>query len=42
MAGEKFQRGTVAALSLSVVSSVSIVICNKAHECPQIHRRYEV
>jgi len=28
--GEKFQLGTVGALSLSVVSSVSIVICNKA------------
>jgi solute carrier family 35 protein E3 len=27
---EKFQLGTVGALSLSVVSSVSIVICNKA------------
>ncbi|KAK7353544.1 hypothetical protein VNO80_18994 [Phaseolus coccineus] len=27
--GEKFQLGTVGALSLSVVSSVSIVICNK-------------
>jgi solute carrier family 35 protein E3 len=27
---EKFQLGTVEALSLSVVSSVSIVICNKA------------
>ena len=30
LAGEKFQLGTVGALSLSVVSSVSIVICNKA------------
>jgi solute carrier family 35, member E3 len=30
VAGEKFQLGTVGALSLSVVSSVSIVICNKA------------
>lgn len=28
--GERFQLGTVGALSLSVVSSVSIVICNKA------------
>uniref|UniRef100_A0A6N2LI52 Sugar phosphate transporter domain-containing protein n=1 Tax=Salix viminalis TaxID=40686 RepID=A0A6N2LI52_SALVM len=28
--GQKFQLGTVGALSLSVVSSVSIVICNKA------------
>ncbi|MED6196227.1 UDP-xylose transporter 3 [Stylosanthes scabra] len=28
--GDKFQLGTVGALSLSVVSSVSIVICNKA------------
>lgn len=28
--GEQFQLGTVGALSLSVVSSVSIVICNKA------------
>lgn len=28
--GEKLQLGTVGALSLSVVSSVSIVICNKA------------
>ncbi|KAK2391002.1 UDP-xylose transporter 3 [Trifolium repens] len=28
--GEKFQLGTIGALSLSVVSSVSIVICNKA------------
>ncbi|KAB5512344.1 hypothetical protein DKX38_029372 [Salix brachista] len=28
--GPKFQLGTVGALSLSVVSSVSIVICNKA------------
>ncbi|KAH1245729.1 UDP-xylose transporter 3 [Glycine max] len=28
--GEKFQLGTVGALSMSVVSSVSIVICNKA------------
>ncbi|KAM3401243.1 hypothetical protein ACQJBY_005799 [Aegilops geniculata] len=28
--GEKFQLGTVGALGLSVVSSVSIVICNKA------------
>ncbi|RDX93834.1 UDP-xylose transporter 1, partial [Mucuna pruriens] len=28
--GEKFHLGTVGALSLSVVSSVSIVICNKA------------
>lgn len=27
---ERFQLGTVGALSLSVVSSVSIVICNKA------------
>jgi len=27
--GEKFQLGTIGALSLSVVSSVSIVICNK-------------
>ncbi|TVU21658.1 hypothetical protein EJB05_31308 [Eragrostis curvula] len=30
LGGEKFQLGTVGALSLSVVSSVSIVICNKA------------
>jgi len=30
VAAEKFQLGTVGALSLSVVSSVSIVICNKA------------
>ena len=28
--GQKFQLGTIGALSLSVVSSVSIVICNKA------------
>ncbi|KAI9095070.1 hypothetical protein K1719_026534 [Acacia pycnantha] len=28
--GQKFQFGTIGALSLSVVSSVSIVICNKA------------
>lgn len=28
--GERCQLGTVGALSLSVVSSVSIVICNKA------------
>ncbi|XP_054799753.1 UDP-xylose transporter 3-like [Prosopis cineraria] len=28
--GEKFQLGTIGALTLSVVSSVSIVICNKA------------
>ncbi|KAH9668306.1 UDP-xylose transporter 3 [Citrus sinensis] len=28
--GQKFQLGTVGALSLSVISSVSIVICNKA------------
>lgn len=28
--GERFQLGTVGALTLSVVSSVSIVICNKA------------
>lgn len=28
--GEIFQLGTVGALTLSVVSSVSIVICNKA------------
>lgn len=28
--GEKFQLGTAGALGLSVVSSVSIVICNKA------------
>lgn len=28
--GEQFQLGTIGALSLSVVSSVSIVICNKA------------
>lgn len=27
---QRFQLGTVGALSLSVVSSVSIVICNKA------------
>jgi len=27
---QKFQLGTIGALSLSVVSSVSIVICNKA------------
>jgi len=27
--GEKYQLGTIGALSLSVVSSVSIVICNK-------------
>jgi hypothetical protein len=30
LGGEKFQLGTAGALSLSVVSSVSIVICNKA------------
>ncbi|KAI4999352.1 hypothetical protein ZWY2020_003941 [Hordeum vulgare] len=30
VAGEKFKLGTVGALSLSVVSSVFIVICNKA------------
>lgn len=28
--GQQFQLGTIGALSLSVVSSVSIVICNKA------------
>lgn len=28
--GKQFQLGTIGALSLSVVSSVSIVICNKA------------
>lgn len=28
--GERFQLGTIGALTLSVVSSVSIVICNKA------------
>lgn len=28
--GERFQLGTIGALILSVVSSVSIVICNKA------------
>nr|GMD28323.1 UDP-xylose transporter 3 [Ipomoea batatas] len=28
--GQRFQLGTIGALSLSVVSSVSIVICNKA------------
>ncbi|CAA3004636.1 uncharacterized membrane At1g06890 [Olea europaea subsp. europaea] len=28
--GQRFQLGTVGALGLSVVSSVSIVICNKA------------
>lgn len=28
--GQRFQLGTVGALSLSVISSVSIVICNKA------------
>ncbi|KAK4273775.1 hypothetical protein QN277_017106 [Acacia crassicarpa] len=28
--GERFQLGTIGALSLSVVSSVSIVVCNKA------------
>lgn len=28
--GERFQLGTVGALTLSVISSVSIVICNKA------------
>ena len=30
MVRDKFQLGTARALSLSVVSSVSIVICNKA------------
>lgn len=28
--GKKYQLGTIGALGLSVVSSVSIVICNKA------------
>lgn len=28
--GKRYQLGTIGALSLSVVSSVSIVICNKA------------
>lgn len=28
--GQRFQLGTVGALGLSVISSVSIVICNKA------------